>query len=245
MKINLPILPIIALLVANALPLVGVFFFGWDAGMVIVAYWFENLVIGFYAIGRIILASQVNSVRKPPSAWDVRSMHLTKIFLVPFFLLHFGGFCAVHGSFILGMTGSISDEKDRILADIMSEGGLTMLPRALHILLSDLFSAAPSGLIILVLGLLISHGVSFVSNYILRGEFRETTVDAQMFAPYGRIVVIHVAIIAAGFFIIRSGSPLPLVLTLVAGKTILDLVMHVYSHQKKSLTEVFSEDAGV
>ncbi|MCC5788983.1 MAG: hypothetical protein JJT75_05070, partial [Opitutales bacterium] len=218
MNVTISKAPLLALILANLFPLIGVLFFDWDAGMVVIAYWFENLVIGFYTIGRIILASEPENNSRPSSPGGVTSMHLSKILMVPFFIVHFGGFCAVHGMFVLGMTGVLSGENDEAVSGIMGEGGILMVPQVVLTLLGELFAAAPQGLILLLIGLFVSHGISFIFNYVRRGEFRKTSPNAQMFAPYGRIVVIHVALIGAGFFIIQTGSPLPLVLLLIAGK---------------------------
>lgn len=45
-----------ALLVANAIPLVGVLFFGWSLLTILVIYWLENGIVGFWNVPRILLA---------------------------------------------------------------------------------------------------------------------------------------------------------------------------------------------
>ena len=37
----------VALIVANAIPLVGALFLGWNVWMILVVYWLENGVVGF------------------------------------------------------------------------------------------------------------------------------------------------------------------------------------------------------
>ena len=46
----------IALLVANAIPLVGVLFFGWSLITILVLYWLENGIVGFWNVPKIIMA---------------------------------------------------------------------------------------------------------------------------------------------------------------------------------------------
>ena len=65
-------MPVIALLAANAIPLFGVLFLEWDAFFIVLLYWSENLVIGFYNILKIAFAA----VPQPAD-------HL-KFFLIPF-----------------------------------------------------------------------------------------------------------------------------------------------------------------
>src|SRR4051794_8906883 len=46
----------ILLVVANLIPLVGVLFFGWSLWTILVLYWVENGIVGFWNIPRILLA---------------------------------------------------------------------------------------------------------------------------------------------------------------------------------------------
>jgi hypothetical protein len=48
----------IALLIANAIPLVGVLFFGWSLLTILVLFWIENGIVGFWNVPRILLARQ-------------------------------------------------------------------------------------------------------------------------------------------------------------------------------------------
>jgi hypothetical protein len=92
----------------------------------------------------------------------------------------------------------------------------------------------------LVLGaiaLFVSHGVSFAWNYIGRGEYRRTSPVAQMFAPYGRLVVLHLTIVLGAWPVVLLGSPIGLLLVLVVGKTVLDLTFHLREHAKAAATQ--------
>ncbi len=93
-------LSVLALIVANIAPLVAVLFFEWDVMAVVVVYWAENIVIGFYNVLRMAI------VPAGPT-----SPHALKLFLIPFFCVHYGGFCAGHGVFVFaffGASGGIS-----------------------------------------------------------------------------------------------------------------------------------------
>ena len=48
----------IALVIANAIPLVGVLFFGWSLLTILVLFWIENGIVGFWNVPRILLARQ-------------------------------------------------------------------------------------------------------------------------------------------------------------------------------------------
>jgi hypothetical protein len=59
----------------------------------------------------------------------------------------------------------------------------------------------PGAIAFVLLGLFISHGISYRLNYIGRGEYLRTSVVRQMAAPYGRLVVLHITIILGGMAI--------------------------------------------
>jgi len=93
-------------------------------------------------------------------------------------------------------------------------------------------SAVPTQVRFAVLALFVSHGVSFVQNYLLKGEYAAARPEKLMGSPYGRIVVMHIAILAGGFLTMAIGSPAPLLVVLVVLKTVLDVGLHNREHKK-------------
>ena len=71
------------LIIANLIPVAGSVFLGWKLSDVMVLYWAESAVIGFFNICKIIIIGR----------WAA-------LFAAPFFAGHFGGFMAVHFMFI-------------------------------------------------------------------------------------------------------------------------------------------------
>ena len=86
-----------------------------------------------------------------------------------------------------------------------------------------------------MLALFISHGVSFVQNYLLKGEYATAKPDKLMGNPYGRVVVMHITILIGGFLTMAIGSPAPLLIVLVGLKTILDVSLHNNEHKKAQI----------
>jgi hypothetical protein len=79
-----------------------------------------------------------------------------------------------------------------------------------------------------VMALAASHFCSFMVNYLGRGEFRRVTIGSLAFEkPIARVVLLQLSIFITGFFVMLLGSPLPLLVLLVIGKTALDLLLHV------------------
>ena len=73
----------LALIIANMVPIAGTVFLGWNLSDVMVLYWAESAVIGFFTICKIVVIGR----------WMA-------LLAGPFFLGHFGGFMAIHFLFI-------------------------------------------------------------------------------------------------------------------------------------------------
>jgi hypothetical protein len=213
-------LSVAMLIGANLIPLAGVFFLDWDAGVILVLYWTENLVVGAYSILRLILARNTLGTEKA-----------TKFFLVPFFCVHFGGFCAIHGIFVLTMIRDMGDAGSSISPDFDAWWGPLVFIGLLVSVVKEIWSSVPQSIAWPVAALFVSHGTSFVQNYLLRGEYRKRNVRYLMFAPYGRIVVMHIGIMAGFIPVILLGSPIPLVVVLVGLKIVADVWLHLVSHK--------------
>ena len=95
-----------------------------------------------------------------------------------------------------------------------------------------MYSIIPTQVKLAVLALFVSHGVSFVQNYLLKQEYKITKPDQLMTSPYGRVIVMHITILAGGFLTMAIGSPAPLLVVMVVLKTVLDINLHNRSHKK-------------
>ncbi|MCB1080002.1 MAG: hypothetical protein KDM64_19435, partial [Verrucomicrobiae bacterium] len=203
---------------SNLIPLVGIFAWGWKVFDVVALYWIENVIVGVINLLKMLICSpdpaQVDFRNGEPESAGQPSLgklaavhHASKLFFMPFFAVHYGIFTAVHGMFVFSMlgrrggamSGSLPDGLGRMVGEVMGGDGKWA-----------------------VLALLVSHLVSFAQNYLLGGEFRRATVPVLLFAPYGRVVVLHVAILAGAFAIQAMGSPMVLLVILIAGKIGLD-----------------------
>lgn len=213
---------VVALLVSNAVPLFGVLFLGWNVWTILTIYWLENGVVGFYNVlkmaradGPILGGIAAGSLMRngQPIAGSAKAV------LIPFFIVHYGIFWLVHGIFILTLP---------TFASFGGDVGFSDQPQGLP---AQGLAADPGALLIVLIGLFISHGVSYRLNYIGRGEYLRTSVARQMGAPYGRLVVLHVTIILGGMAIAFTGAPALAVVVLVALKTTLDLGLHLAEHR--------------
>jgi hypothetical protein len=152
------------------------------------------------------------------------------LFRMLFFCVHYGGFCAIHGIFVLELT-RFAGEDFSPAAAASWPGPLALLQMFIG-MLQQVLAAAPEAFLWGCLALLLSHGVSFLLLFIGQQEYRHTTLNDLMKAPYRRIVVMHVAVIAGGFLVVRLGSPLGLLFALVALKTGMDIMLHNRAHRR-------------
>jgi hypothetical protein len=208
-------LPLAVLIAVNLIPAVGVLWLGWDAMQLLIVYWMENLVVGGYTVLRML------------SAGGWRSLPL-----VAFFLLHFGGFCAGHGA-VLTTFFTGSRQLDNALLGNDWPGPLSLLQGFLK-LTHYLYVQAPDYFFWAVLGMVISHGISFYRNHVVRQEDRGRSVGKIMHSPYGRIIAMHFAVLLGGILSVKFGATAMALLVLVALKIGLDVILHVRSHRPRT-----------
>ncbi|MHC4553924.1 MAG: DUF6498-containing protein [Planctomycetota bacterium] len=209
-------LPLIALLVSNTLPIFGVLFFSWDLFAIVLLYWTENIVIGFYTVLKMMFYETSN---KSALAGSFPST-------IPPFILHYGGFTMGHGLFLLALFNP-----DAIPSNLTWPCFLVFL-QAFVYGMSNALSQFPPTILIGIAGLFASHGYSFGYNYFRKGERKRIDLGKLMIQPYERVVMMHIALIFGAFYVDILGSPIALLLTLIWLKTGMDVKMHLRERRK-------------
>jgi len=209
----------LALIAANAVLLGGVYFWGLDVFAVVGVYWIETAIIGVITILKMITAcpAETEISFDPYTVRQFRIVHhASKLFVVPFFAMHFGGFCLVLGIIVYGMFGQETNEGFP----------LVKLPN-IYRLTADHHLYWP------IVALAASHLFSYFRNYLGRGEYRRTIAGALMLAPYARIVPLCFLMLTVGYIAKQLGSTNVAVLTvLLVCKQVLDLHLHLREHQR-------------
>lgn len=259
----------IALIIANLIPIAGVLFFNWSLITILVLYWIENGIVGFWNVPKIALAQGSIVPRLPDmpaaagraatlddeqaaslqAAWKKAqelqaegrtaagsSPALARLAVIPraglaiFFLVHYGIFWLVHGIFVflLPTMSGIGTGSPGCDAPIFPEPGEIGSRVACA---SSFGEIAWGSVLIGAAALFLSHGASFLFNYIGNDEFQRTSAPRQMTAAYGRVIVLHLTILFGGFVVAFLGAPIGALLILVAGKAILDLGLHRREHR--------------
>ncbi len=194
------------LILANAVPLIGVLLHHWTVFAIVLLYWCENVIVGGFNVLRMVWARPQDGV-----VW------VGKAFVVPFFMFHYGMFTFVHGVFVFALFGG----------GLAHAGSVTGFTAA-----AALGAIRDSGLTWPVAGLLASHAFSFFHNYLAGQEYRRAALPLLMFQPYTRVMVLHVAVLVGGFLAQTLGSPVFAMLLLIVLKTAIDLRAHLAERRK-------------
>lgn len=217
MKKYLP--SILALIAANLMPLFGVLFLRWDAFSILLLYWLESAMVGFYNIFKLKRASAPST---PAEIAELRGYRmqsgnpagLAGKALIRFFALHYGGFMMAHALFLAIFIFACVSSKWYILPQITSEFFVTVF--------------------VSFVALMASHGYSYKVNFVGREEFARISPAAQMLQPYRRIGVMHLAIVFGAVFLFMFRSAVALLITMIVAKILLDVFYHLKEHNALS-----------
>ena len=202
----------IFLILANFIPIIGVIFFNFNIAQILILYWFETLIIGFFTILKIFYLPNEKSISKFISSFS--------------FLFRFGLSILFYLIFIIAMisvTGYYSGpinifEIFKITFSIFFNGSY----------LENLLS------IISLLSLFISHAFSFYLNFIRLEEDKLSNLRMLENLPFSRIFQLHLSIVFGGFILIMlkilkagSISLIGVLLLLILFKTYEDLNAHI------------------
>ena len=210
-------------MVANLFPLVGAVWFGWGVFDVLAVYWVESGVVGLLNVPKILLARGAGGADSTFAATvngrpldltgpdesalvDGPRVYAANVPVATFFVVHYGIFWVVHGAFVLfGLPAFAGASVGVVDVGAALLGGAAMA---------------------------VSHGGSFVVNFVGHEEYRDVSADRQMFAPYGRVFVLHFTVVLGATLVVAFGSPVVLVALLVALKTGFDVLAHLREHAR-------------
>lgn len=178
----------------------GVLLLGWSVFVVIALFWLENVVIGIFNVARMLVSgARLGAVGL-----------IAALALTAFFTVHYGMFTAVHGVFVVMLFGQPE------LGGSFS-GVFGPLARMVDYLLADRDAW------FVAVGITLLQAAAFV-RWMTASRANVAALPALMFAPYGRIVILHVTVIASGFLVEMLKMPVLGALLLVALKLVFDIV---------------------
>jgi len=174
---------------------VGIVLLDWPTFNVLALYWLENVIIGGFTALRILAAGSKTARYGESLATAL------------FFTVHYGLFCAVHGIFVATLFGgihSVSSTADTLLLMVGRIAG-------------DRIGA------LVVAAMVIAAALDAWRAMAAVDADDPKAVRGIMTEPYGRIVVLHLVLLAGGFLMTMLQLPSLAALLLVAFKLVYDL----------------------
>ena len=199
---------LIGLLLANVIPIVGVFAFGWQALDLLLLYWLEAAVVGVFTVVRVLLAmgDPTDTGLGALFGFDRYTgpgagTSNARFGAVALFCFQYGPLWVIHGAALFLLPGFAFEP--------LGWDPLAVLPTLL-----------PA-----VGAMALSHGLSFGLGFLAGGVRERTAPVAQVFAVFPRLLVLHYAVLIGGFGAVTLGSPLFALVVLVVLKTVADVLV--------------------
>lgn len=170
------------LIIANLLPVYGVWFQHWSPKEVFLVYCFETIIIGFFTLLKLLITGLI----KRKDNWQNQGSTTKQPFwfFMLFFVAHYGLFVAVQMEIFFGVSG---------LGDEYGIGFFNFFSKWPSLLTKEAY---------IMLGVFItSYGFRMTNDYILSGEYRTASLGYLMFQPYGRIFIQQVTVIIGSMFL--------------------------------------------
>jgi hypothetical protein len=218
-----------ALLVANVLPLIGVFLAGWDVTALVLLYWAENGIVGAMTVLKML------TLRESSFGNKLAVVCLT----IPFTCAHYGGFWIMHGFALIHLfkLGGLPPEVEMLGEHEVLEVLLAPLVMARNVV-AEIWGHRPYGLEWGLACLGAGHVVSFAKNFIAGGERARLAAGQLMVHPYLRVFLGTVVVLAGGWAA-ESGTVRPGVAVLsaiVLLKLVADTLSYLVSHGRRRAT---------
>jgi hypothetical protein len=243
---------------ANIMPAFGVLALGWDVGSILFVYWLESAVVGFFNVLKMVQAQGPLPPTDETSETEANAEKRAELSEAQQSLSERGATLSGGlGLLARAAQASLQARQDRqvgsqpalppagTLALANSCSRLTLIPffilhygmfMLVHGIFLISFFGPPSipiaEMLLTMFLLFLSHGVSYILYFLLRGEYRWVSPNEQMFRPYGRIVIMHLTIIFSGLLIRSVGAPASALLVMIGLKVVIDLVAHFRSHAR-------------
>jgi len=172
-----------SLIIANLIPVIGVWFLDWSAQEVFLVYCLETIIIGFFTLLKLLITGFI----RKKDVWQTTGGSAIKQpfwFFMLFFLMHYGFFVAIQMGLFFGVSG-IGDQYGITFFNFFSKWP-TLLTYEAYIMLGVF---------------IVSYGFRLTTEFILNGDYKTSSLGYLMFQPYGRIFVQQVTVILGSMFL--------------------------------------------
>lgn len=168
-------------ILVNLIPVGGVWFLGWSATEAFIVYALETLIIGILTVIKLLAAAVI----KKKDTWNNQgnSQQVSGLFIIIFFILHYGIFALCQTTMFAGVAGINPPGK----------GQFYFFFHWWEFINRDIGYM----LIVFVLSYLIRDMIPF----LFRKDYNTIPMMILMFQPYGRILTQQFTVIAGSMFL--------------------------------------------
>ncbi|HYG15785.1 MAG TPA: DUF6498-containing protein [Bacteroidia bacterium] len=204
----------ITLILANLVPLIGVLFLGWDGKGIFVIYILETIIIGVLNVLKMLVVAILNDPRNEPPLSPKDTVKGWGI--IPFFIFHYFFFVFVQSVLYFAFS-SIWQDNGPAPIDLPANFGPYITGETRLALIS----------------LTIANIMYVIENFILSGEYKQSTLGGLMFQPYKRIFLQQFVVIFGGFIFMLSGSVVVVAVLFILLKIVADYISANYNSSPK------------
>jgi hypothetical protein len=177
----------IYLIVANLLPVYGVWVLGWSAVEVFIVYAMETLIVGMLTVLKLGIASLSGNKTNDWYVGDQKTKQPGILFII-FFIVHYGIFAAVQTS-IFAESANINPP------------GSGLLYFFFH-----WYRFINKDISIMLFGFVVSWLAKGFIPFIINREYKTASMMRLMFQPYGRIFIQQLTVLLGSMFLVLGGG---------------------------------------
>lgn len=212
----------IFLIIANLVPVYGVWFEGWSAVEAFIVYALETMIIGIITIMKMLVATFFRG----KDTWynEGSSQQVSGLFFIFFFIVHFGLFALVQ-------TTIFSQAAD------ITAPGKGMMHFFFH-----WYEYINKDIGIMLIALGIGHLAKNFIPFIITGQYKTVSMMLLMFQPYGRIFIQQFTVILGSMFL-SFGFGKGFILVFALAKTFFEIAVDFDGIIEQSMTKL-KKDSG-
>ena len=171
----------LALLLANLLPVFGVWFLGWNPTEAFIVYALETLIVGILTILKMLIVTFTRHSDEWPANGKVTQQ--SGFFFIFFFIFHFGLFALVQTTIF------------------SQSAGITPPGSGMMHFFFNWYTYINEDIAYMLGAFIVGYIVKSFIPFIINGEYKTVPLIVLMFQPYGRIFIQQFTVIIGSMFL--------------------------------------------
>ncbi len=193
----------------------GIFFLGWSASSILLAYFFETIIIGIIHIMKMLVVTYAGKTQKEASL-NKKEYKEPPLSLVLFFIMHYFFFIFVQSVFLFSFM----------------EGSDPGIKKAFNVVGNYMYVLERPDVQQAVLAIILMNVILAIRNFFIPGKQHQYTVKEMLFQPYLRIFIQQFVVILGGFFLLFGGST-GAAIVLILLRLFIDLSLQAAAQRKE------------